>query len=110
MPGVRPALTGLAIVVAEPGPRLTTALTLAAAAAALGREVTMLFDGASVAALRPPADPLIAAAQDLGVRIMACQSGLAAAGLAIGDLVDGVEAGGMVGFLQRAGAAQLALG
>lgn len=109
MPGV-PRVTPLAIVVAEAGPRLATALTLAAAAAALGREVTMLFDGASVAALVPPADPLLAAAQELGVAVTACQTGLAAAGLALGDLVAGVEAGGMVGFLQRAGAAQLVLG
>lgn len=109
MPGLS-VVTPLAIVVAEAGPRLDTALTLAAAAAALGREVTMLFDGASVAALVPPADPLLAAALGLGVRVTACQTGCAAAGLALADLVDGVEPGGMVGFLAQAGAAQLLLG
>lgn len=104
-------MTSLAIIVAEAtGPRLATALTLAAAAAALGREVTMLFDGASVAALiGSDPDPLLTAALGLGVGITACQSGLAAAGLLAADLIAGVETGGMVGFLAHAGAAQIVL-
>lgn len=96
----------LAILVSAPGPRLATALTLAAAAAALGREVTMLFDGVSVVALKQP-DPLLAAALDLGVGVTACQTGLADAGMTPADLPTGVATGGMVGFLAAAADAQL---
>lgn len=103
MPGVR-----LAIVVSENGPRLATALTLAAAAAALGRDVAMLFDGASVAALAHPG-PLLAAALDLGVRVTACQTGLADAGMSAADLPPGVISGGMVAFVAGASDAQLML-
>ena len=104
-------MTPLAIIVAEANtPRLATALTLAAAAAALGRKVTMLFDGASVAALaRTSPDPLLTAALGLGVRITACQTGLAAANLLPTDLIDSVDTGGMVGFLADAGGAQIVL-
>lgn len=103
MPGVP-----LAIVVSEDGPRLAAALTLAAAAAALGRTVTMLFDGASVAAL-VPSDPLLAAALDLGVQVTACQTGLCDAGMVARDLPDGVDTGGMIGFLAAAGDSQILL-
>jgi predicted peroxiredoxin len=99
---------GLAIVVGETGPRLATALTLAAAAAALGRDVTMLFDGASVTALAAP-DALLATALDLGVGIVACQTGLADAGIAAANLPPGVVTGGMVSFVAAAGDAQLLL-
>ena len=98
----------LAIVVSGTGPRLATALTLAAAAAALGRPVAMLFDGASVAALVRP-DALLAAALDLEVRITACQTGLADAGIAANELPPGVTTGGMVGFLATVGDAQIVL-
>ena len=103
MPGMR-----LMIVVSSGGSRLTTALTLAAAAAALGREVTMLFDGASVTALLA-GDELLATALDLGVRIVACQTGLAEAGIAATALPAGVVTGGMVSFLADAGDTQLLL-
>ena len=98
----------LAIVVSGTGPRLTTALTLATAAAALGRDVAMLFDGASVNALPAP-DALLAAALDLGVRAVACQTGLAEAGIAATDLPAAVTTGGMVSFLADAGEAQIVL-
>ena len=97
-----------AIIVSEAGPRLTTALTLAAAAAALGRDVAILFDGPSVGALTMP-DPLLAAALDLGVRITACQTGLADAGIAAAGLPAGVMTGGMIAFLAAAADAQLLL-
>ena len=103
MPGMR-----LAIVVAE-GSDPATALRLAAAAAALGRDVAILFDGASVAALAAP-DAALATALDLGVRMVACQTGLAEAGLAAADLPPGVTTGGIVSFLAQAGDAQLLLG
>lgn len=104
MPGVR----GLAIIVSEAGPRLATALLLAAAAAALGREVAMLFDGASITALLTP-DERLRSALDLGVRVVACQSGLADAGLSAADLPTGIVTGGMVSFLAAAGDAQIVL-
>ena len=97
-----------AIIVSEAGPRLTTALTLAAAAAALGRDVAILFDGPSVAALVHPG-PLLAAALDLGVRVTACQTGLADARIAVAALPAGVMTGGMVAFLAAATDAQLLL-
>ena len=108
-------MTPLAIIVTEPaGARLLGALTLAAAAAALGRDVAMLFDGGSVVALGPAAEPGIAAAlataRDLGVSITACQSGLAAAGLAATALPEGTVGGGMIGFLAAHVDAQLLLG
>lgn len=102
MPGVR----GLAVIVAEAGPRLATAFALAASAAALGRDVAMLFDGPSVAALTVP-DERLATALDLGVRVVACQSGLADTALAATALPPGVVAGGMVSFLAAAGDAQI---
>jgi peroxiredoxin family protein len=105
--GVR-GVTPLAIIVSEPGPRLTTALTLGAAAAALGRTVSILFDGSSVAALAP-ADPLLIIAIDLGVAVTACQTGLADARLTTADLPTGIVTGGMVGFLTQVGDAQLLL-
>lgn len=85
--------------------RLPVALSVAAAAAALGRDVAMLFDGASVTALFD-ADAALTTALDLGVRVTACQTGLAEAGLAASLLPDGVEAGGMVGFLRTHADAQ----
>lgn len=70
----------------------------------------MLFDGASVVALaRTSPDPLLTAALGLGVRVTACQTGLAAAKLLPGDLIDGVDTGGMVGFLANAGDARIVL-
>ncbi len=68
----------------------------------------MLFDGASVAAL-VTGDPVLATALDMGVRIVACQSGLADLGIAATALPAGVVTGGMVSFLADAGAAQLLL-
>ena len=113
MPGVRRAMmtapgAPLAIIVGDGGPRLDTALTLAAAAAALGRTVTMLFDGGSVMALRDPG-AMLATALDLGVAVTACQTGLAAAGMTAADLPSGVVPGGMVGFVAQAADAQLLL-
>ncbi len=102
MPGVR-----LALIVGE-GAVPATALSLAAAAAALGREVAILFDGRSVTALAAP-DERVTTLLELGVRIVACQSGLAATGLDASRLPAGVETGGMVGFLAQAGDSQLLL-
>lgn len=97
-------MTALAIVVAGADPdRARTALTIAAAAAALGRDVAMLFDGASVATLPDLGEPL-ATALGLGVRITACATGLADRGIVPPD---GLDSGGMVGFLSVNAAAHL---
>ncbi len=101
-------MSPLAIIVTERGARLTTALTLAASAAALGRTVSLLFDGNSVAAFAT-SDPLLTVAIDLGIAVTACQTGLADAGLSAADLPAGVVTGGMVGFLAQVGDAQLLL-
>ena len=123
MPGVRP---GLAVIFGEAShARLHAGLTLACSAAALGRAVRLFFHGEAVAALSPARHwagdatyaaagvptvaELIAAALDLGVPVMACQSGLHLCGLSAAMLADGIEPGGMVAFLADARDAQLLL-
>jgi predicted peroxiredoxin len=67
--------------------------------------VTMLApgvddDGATLAAAGLPDRPaLLALAVDAGVTLIACQTGLALAGLAIDALATGVIAGGLMGLL-----------
>ena len=108
MHGVR-RLNGLALIVTDSA-RMAGGLRLAAAAAALGRPVFMLFDGQTVSALlanRPPS--LITEALAMGVQITACQTGMADAGIEADALLGGVETGGMIGFLSDFGQAQLIL-
>jgi len=110
---------GLALVLPEAShARLHTALTLACAAAALGRPVRLFFHGESVAALQPgrhwhgdeiygaaglpSVAELIENALGLGARVMACQTGLQLCGLSAGSLAEGVETGGMIAFLADA--------
>jgi predicted peroxiredoxin len=116
MPGMR----RLTIVVAEASPqRFRTALTLAAAQAALGGRARLFLDGAAVALLSPTFQDeaaatyraaglptlaeLIDAAFDLGVEIVACQSGLVLAKLDAATLDQRLGYGGMVGLLQQLG-------
>lgn len=102
-------MSALAIIVTVPD-RADAALRLAAAAAALARPVAMLFDGAAVACLRHGTAPaLLGDAMALGVRVTACQTGLADAGLHAGQLASGVDTGGMVGFLAEHAGAQLVM-
>lgn len=97
--------------------RARAALTLAMAAAALGERVTLFAQERAVAMLVPGADTgdealaaaglpgrgdLLAMAAEAGVRLVACQTGLALCGLAVEALADGVEAGGLVGVLAEA--------
>lgn len=118
MPGMP---LGLALIFGEAShARLHAALTLACAAAALGRPVRLFFHGEAVAALSPSrhwagdataglatvAD-LLASALDIGVSVMACQSGLHLCGLTPAQLADGIESGGMVAFLADARGDQL---
>jgi peroxiredoxin family protein len=108
MPAVQ-RVTGLAIIVGDPA-RAETALRVAAAAAALGRDVALLFDGGAVAAVGTDAPhPLLGDALALGVRVTACQSGMADLGIGAAALAPGVTPGGLVGFLADAGDAQLLL-
>jgi predicted peroxiredoxin len=119
-----PGLRGLTIVVAESSPqRFRTALTMAAAQAALGGEARLFLDGGAVALLRPPIrdeedatyrvaglptlPELIDEAFDLGVEIVACQSGLALAKLEASGLDRRVTFEGMVGILQHVGDGRL---
>jgi predicted peroxiredoxin len=97
--------------------RLRGALVLAAAQAALGGDAAIFLqldavallrapivapnDGAHQAAGLPSLVMLIDDALALGVRLTACQSGLALHGLTMADLPDAVDMGGPIGFLQR---------
>lgn len=111
-------MRGLTLIVATGDPeRLRAALTLAAANAALGGRTRVYFhegavallagDDANVAGLRaqglPSRSDLIAAMIESGVTLIACQTGLALAGLAEGALPDTVQTGGLIGLLADMG-------
>jgi predicted peroxiredoxin len=105
------------IVATADAERLRGALVLAAAQAALGGDATLFLQLDAVALLRLPVTasrdeahqaaglPSIAAliedALALGVMIIACQSGIALAGLSADMLPAGIETGGPVAFLQQ---------
>lgn len=95
-----PCMRGLTIVVAAAdAERFHAALTLASAQAALGCRARIYLHANAVRLLHSgPA--LLVTAQELGVTLIACQTGLADAGIA---LPDGVEAGGMVSLLADIG-------
>jgi predicted peroxiredoxin len=113
---VRPLIL---IVGTADGERLRAALTLAAAQAALGGAVTLFLQLDAVSLLRPPIGApedarhraaglpdlaaLLGEAQALGVRPVACQSGLALCGMAAADLPPGIAVGGPLSVLQAAG-------
>lgn len=102
-------LTPLAIIITD-HKRVTAALRLAAAAAALSRRVALLFDAAAVTALaHSTTPPLLAELIALGIPVTACQTGLADTGLHAGDLACGIQTGGMVGFLAENADAQIIL-
>lgn len=106
---------GLTILVASgERVRMRAALSLATAQAALGGRVRLFAqeeaaplladgpdpDGESLRKRGLPALPeLRAAAIEMGVRMVACQTGLAAAEFAADQLAPGVETGGLVGIL-----------
>ncbi len=112
-------MRGLTILVLSgDGERFRAALTLASAHRALGGPTRVYCHEAAVALLGAGPDPeaarlaahglpdraaLIESAIDLGVTIVACQTGLALAGLAQTDLPKGVETGGIVGILADLG-------
>lgn len=94
--------------------RFRAALSLACAHAALGGATRLYCHEAAVALLVPGADAgddalaarglatraqLLAEALDGGVTLIACQTGLAAQGIAFDTLAPGVESGGLVSLL-----------
>ena len=108
------------LLAAEDAPRARAALSLALAQAALGGRVRLYAHERAVAALVavPRADDdsvvlaesglpdrcaMLTMAVESGVTLIACQTGLAMTGLTIGDLAQGIEAGGLVGLLATLG-------
>jgi predicted peroxiredoxin len=96
-------MRGLTILVATADPaRFRAALTLAAAHAALGGRTRLFLHEEAVTLLRPAGAELahlIATATESGATLIACQTGLARAGLAETDLPAGAETGGLIGLL-----------
>lgn len=126
MPGVRKSLTkrGLAIVFAEANhARLHGGLSLALAAAALGRPVRLFFQGEAVCALQvgrhwagdktlkagglPTLAELLVQTCEIGIDMMACESGLHLCGLSPPGLIAGTGTGGLIAFLADANADDL---
>lgn len=119
MPGMR----GLTILAATAdAERFRAALSIACAHAALGGSARLYCHEAAVTLLVPGTDPaddglaarglatraqLLAEARDSGVSLIACQTGLAAAGIAFDALTPGVEPGGLVSLLATLGEGRL---
>lgn len=115
MPGMR----GLTIIAATGDvERFRAALSLACAQAALGGAARVYCHEAAVELLVPGGDPddapraaaglasraqLLEEAMASGVMLVACQTGLAAAGLAFDALNAGVDPGGLVSLLAELG-------
>jgi peroxiredoxin family protein len=115
------------VLVAGDLPRAHAAFLLAAGAAALGRRVVLFATGAGVRALCADWGGLAEAGQDavlrargvaglaelreacaaLGVRLIACDSGLRGQDVAAAALMAGVEPGGMASFLEATREGQL---
>lgn len=110
-------MPGLNIVIlTDDAERLRGALMLALAQVALGREARLFLQLDAVRLLRPPVSAprdadhaahglpslavLIDEALDANVTVLACQSGLALAGLDAATLDPRISAGGPVSFLQ----------
>lgn len=113
-------MRGLTIIFANTDPeRFYSALSIAAAHTAAGGVSRIFLEGRSVALLAEsspaPGDadrnanglPTLAEIRQesthLGVGLIACQSGMALAGLEIGQLGPGVEAGGLIGLMTSIG-------
>ena len=111
-------MQGLSIVVAGTDPaRLHAALSMAAAWAALERPARIFLQAEAAGLLarlddqanagQPSLRELLTESLALGVAITACQTGLGLCGLSAEQLPDGVETGGLVGFLAARGDDQL---
>ena len=110
-------MQGLSIVIAAADPeRFRSALELAAAHAALdmptrlflqAQAVPLLWAKSEAAAGLPSAREMLAEAMALGVKISACQSGLALGAREASALPQGVETEGLLSFLAGRGEDQL---
>lgn len=117
-------MRGLTIIVAGADrQRFRAALEIAAAQAALGRPARLFLQTEAVPLLRSEAPAPVASAEELedlptssellvealalGVRLICCQSGLAAAGFRADHLPDAIESGGLVALLADAEEDQL---
>lgn len=115
-----PDMRGLTVIVTRgEADALYSALLIASGAAAQGGAARVFCDGPAVPLLQPattaPLDAkralhgqprlseLRQEARNLGVRLVACQAGMALAGLDIDALGDGVEAAGLVGLIGNLG-------
>ena len=114
-------MRGLTIIVATgDAGKFRAALTLAISQAALGgtarvycheasvallaRETTPDTDSAKLEAAGLPDRPaLVVIALESGVDLIACQTGLTLTGLTLPGLIDGVEAGGLMGIMATLG-------
>lgn len=120
-------MRGLAIIIGSAAhDRLHAALSLAAAAAALGRDVAVYFhaDAATVAdpatkwaedtrftaVGAPTIGELVESTLELGAAFTVCQTGLALADLTAMEIDPRFEPGGLVDFLGRAGDSEITLG
>ena len=102
-------MSGLGIIVAGADrARFRSALTLAAAQAALGGRVRILLDGESVSLAAAP-DQLLDSCFELGATVTLCQTGLAQMGLDAATLDPRFDYGGMVGWLAALGQDRLIL-
>ena len=102
-------MTGLGIIVADTDAvRFRTALTLAAAQAALGGRARILLDSGAVR-LASGLNDLLESCFELGTEVTLCQSGLAEAGLDASALDSRFSYGGMVGWLADLGADRLVI-
>lgn len=114
-----PVMRGLTLIAATAdAERFRTALSLACAHAALGGRARFYCHEAAVRLLLPGEDAddaqriasglptrahLLNEARDSGVALIACQSGLAAAGIPFNSLPPHIEAGGLVSLLAGLG-------
>ena len=115
-----PDMPGLSVIVAaSDGARFYAALETAVAAAALGRPARLVLQGPATALLRTPiafdgdaarraaGQPdlaaLIAEAAAMDVHLIACQSGMALAGMTASEMAPEARAGGLVSFLAGLG-------
>lgn len=95
-------MPGLLLIVTQMADeRHAAAVELAACAAALGRPVAVLVKAEATKELaRPVLRPDYQTLVDLGASIAACQTAMAAHDLAADDLAPGVEALGILAFLE----------
>jgi intracellular sulfur oxidation DsrE/DsrF family protein len=81
---------------------------LASTVAVMGGRARLYFERQAVEALA--ASPLLGEARDMGVELLACQTALADAGLALDALLPGTRPCGLVHLMQTLGDDRLVIG